>query len=40
MKLALRVVGFLCLAMGGLWFLQGAGIVHWPTSNFMLHVRI
>jgi hypothetical protein len=36
----LQIVGFLCVAMGGLWFLQGAGVVHWPASSFMLDVRI
>lgn len=40
MRLALTVVGALCVAMGGLWFLQGAGVVHWPASSFMLDVRI
>jgi hypothetical protein len=40
MKLVLTIVGALCVAMGGLWFLQGAGVVHWPASSFMLDVRI
>ena len=40
MKLLLMIVGVLCVAMGGLWFLQGAGVVHWPASSFMLDVRI
>jgi len=40
MKLLLRIFGILCIAMGGLWFLQGAGVVHWPASSFMLDVRI
>ena len=40
MKLILTIVGALCVAMGGLWFLQGAGVVHWPASSFMLDVRI
>ncbi len=26
--------------MGGLWFLQGAGVIHWPASSFMLDQRI
>ena len=30
----------LFVAMGALWFLQGAGVVHWPASSFMLDVRI
>ena len=40
MRLILTIVGALCVAMGGLWFLQGAGVVHWPASSFMLDVRI
>jgi hypothetical protein len=40
MRLVLTIVGALCAAMGGLWFLQGAGIVHWPASSFMLDQRI
>ena len=40
MKWILTIVGALCVAMGGLWFLQGAGVVHWPASSFMLDVRI
>ena len=40
MKLILQIVGVLLILMGGLWFLQGAGIVHWPASSFMLDMRI
>ncbi len=40
MKLLLTIVGALCVAMGALWLLQGAGVVHWPASSFMLDVRI
>ncbi len=40
MRLLLTIVGALCVAMGGLRFLQGAGVVHWPASSFMLDVRI
>ena len=40
MRLVLTIVGALCAVMGGLWFLQGAGIVHWPASSFMLDQRI
>ena len=40
MRTALRMVGVLAMLMGGLWFLQGAGIVHWPASSFMLDQRI
>jgi LPXTG-motif cell wall-anchored protein len=40
MRLALTIAGALCAAMGGLWLLQGAGVVHWPASSFMLDQRI
>lgn len=40
MKLLLQIIGALCVAMGVLWFLQGAGIVHWPARSFMLDMRI
>ena len=30
------VVGVLLLLSGGLWALQGAGLVMWPASSFML----
>ncbi|MBN8815086.1 MAG: hypothetical protein J0J06_06530 [Sphingomonas sp.] len=40
MRLLFTIAGVLCVAMGGLWFLQGAGIVHWPASSFMLDIRI
>jgi hypothetical protein len=40
MRMLLQIAGLLCVAMGGLWFLQGAGVVHWPASSFMLDVRI
>jgi len=40
MRTALRIVGVLAMLMGGLWFLQGAGIVHWPASSFMLDQRM
>jgi LPXTG-motif cell wall-anchored protein len=40
MRLVLTIAGAACAAMGGLWFLQGAGIVHWPASSFMLDQRI
>ena len=40
MRPALATVGALGVAMGALWFLQGAGVVHWPASSFMLDQRI
>lgn len=40
MRLLLQLVGTLCVALGALFFLQGAGIVHWPASSFMLDIRI
>ena len=40
MRIALTIVGALCIAMGALWFLQGAGVVHWPASSFMLDQRV
>ncbi|WP_375398287.1 hypothetical protein [uncultured Sphingomonas sp.] len=40
MRVLLTIVGLLGFAMGTLWFLQGAGIVRWPASSFMLDQRI
>jgi len=40
MKLLLQIVGALAVAFGALFFLQGAGIVHWPSYSTMLDVRI
>ncbi|MBN8807216.1 MAG: hypothetical protein J0I47_03110 [Sphingomonas sp.] len=40
MRRAFRFVGILCVAFGMLFFLQGAGVVHWPASSFMLDQRI
>jgi hypothetical protein len=39
MKTALLILGLLCLAMGLLWVGQGAGLVHWPASSFMIDQR-
>lgn len=33
------VLGLLIAAMGGLWVLQGLGIVMWPAESFMLAER-
>jgi membrane protein implicated in regulation of membrane protease activity len=39
MKTALLILGLLALAMGLLWVGQGAGLVHWPASSFMIDQR-
>ncbi len=33
---ALAVLGVLLILAGTLWALQGAGLVMWPASSFML----
>jgi hypothetical protein len=35
-KTILLIVGLLLIASGGLWFLQGLGIVTWPQESFMI----
>lgn len=35
----LRVFGVALLLSGGLWALQGLGIVMWPAESFMLDQR-
>ncbi len=30
------VIGVLAVMAGGLFFLQGLDVVHWPASSFML----
>lgn len=37
--LALRVLGATLVFSGGLWALQGLGIVMWPAGSFMLGMR-
>jgi hypothetical protein len=39
MKVALLILGLLALLMGLLWVGQGAGLVHWPASSFMIDQR-
>lgn len=39
MRVLLQIVGVLLLLMGLLWVGQGAGLVHWPQSSFMLDQR-
>lgn len=36
MRTALTVLGVLMILAGTLWALQGAGLVMWPASSFML----
>jgi hypothetical protein len=33
------IVGIAALLMGLLWVGQGAGLVHWPASSFMIDQR-
>lgn len=40
MRPILAIAGASCVAMGGSWFLQGAGLIHWPASSTMLDQRI
>lgn len=39
MKVALLILGLLALLMGLLWIGQGAGLIHWPASSFMIDQR-
>jgi hypothetical protein len=39
MYVALLFLGLLALLMGLLWVGQGAGLVHWPASSFMIDQR-
>ena len=36
MRPALLIIGILAVLMGLLWVAQGAGLVHWPASSFMI----
>ncbi|WP_421847588.1 hypothetical protein [Novosphingobium sp.] len=40
MALILRVLGIAALLMGLLWMGQGAGIIMWPASSFMLEQKV
>jgi hypothetical protein len=40
MTLILRVIGLLALLLGLLWMGQGAGLIMWPASSFMLAQKI
>lgn len=39
MATILRIFGIAALLMGLLWMGQGAGIIMWPASSFMLAQR-
>lgn len=39
LRFTLRATGMLMLLMGLLWIGQGAGLIHWPTSSFMIDQR-
>lgn len=39
LKIAMQVFGVALILSGGLWTLQGLGIVMWPASSFMLADR-
>jgi hypothetical protein len=40
MNLILRVFGIAALLMGLLWMGQGAGLIMWPASSFMLEQKV
>ena len=40
MKAALIALGLLCEAFGLIFLLQGAGLVRWPASSFMIDQRL
>ncbi len=40
MPMILRILGGLALLMGLLWMSQGAGLIMWPASSFMLEQKI
>ena len=39
MKTVLLIVGVVAVLVGLLWIGQGAGLVHWPASSFMIDQR-
>ncbi len=39
MRMVIRLIGVLMLLMGLLFAGQGSGVVHWPTSSFMIDQR-
>ena len=36
LKYVMQVIGVALILSGGLWTLQGLGLVMWPESSFML----
>jgi hypothetical protein len=39
MTFVMRAIGLMMLLMGLLWVGQGAGLIHWPESSFMIDQR-
>ncbi len=39
MRRAALIVGLAAVLMGLLWVGQGAGLIHWPASSFMIDQR-
>jgi hypothetical protein len=39
MKTVLFILGLVAILVGLLWVGQGAGLVHWPASSFMIDQR-
>jgi hypothetical protein len=39
MRLVALIVGIAAVLMGLLWIGQGAGLIHWPASSFMIDQR-
>lgn len=39
MRFVLMVLGLALMLSGGLWTLQGLGVVMWPAESFMLAER-
>jgi hypothetical protein len=39
MRLLALALGIAALLMGLLWIGQGAGLIHWPASSFMIDQR-
>ncbi len=39
MRFTMQAVGVLSVLMGLLWVGQGAGVIHWPQSSFMIDQR-
>lgn len=39
MRIAILIAGIAAVLIGALWIGQGAGLVHWPASSFMIDQR-